>query len=251
MNAGKHAAEDRSGFKNPLESSYVATKNQEIKGGSVPSDPFAPKENCVYDEHRLLEAKCECGERSAYIENRESEDKGFLKTFLSVLIAVVLIFPLTYFLRAFVVEPYSIPSGSMEQTIMTGDSVLGEKITYLFRKPVVGDIVTFTDPEADTRLLIKRVVATEGQEVNLVGGKLIVDGVEQNYDYTNGLFSYPLPNSIAIKSYPYTVPEGHVFVMGDNRENSQDSRYFGAVDVSTVQSRAFLVYWPFNHIHGL
>lgn len=179
------------------------------------------------------------------------EEPNFLRSFLSIIIAVVFIVGLAYVLRAYVVEPYSIPSGSMEQTIMTGDSVLGEKISFHFRSPQVGDIVTFTDPEASTRLLIKRVVATEGQVVDLVNGKLVVDGVEQNFDYTGNLSSYPLPNSIAIKSYPYTVPEGHLFVMGDNRENSQDSRYFGSIEVNSVQSRAFLVYWPLNHIHGL
>ena len=184
-------------------------------------------------------------------ERADEEETGFLRSFLSVIIAVACIIGLAYFLRAFVVEPYSIPSGSMEQTIMTGDSVLGEKLSYHFRSPAAGDIVTFTDPESDTRLLIKRIVATEGQVVNFVNGKLVVDGEEQNFDYTNGLSSYPLPNSIEIKSYPYTVPAGHVFVMGDNRENSQDSRYFGSIDVNTIQSRAFLVYWPFNHIHGL
>ena len=179
------------------------------------------------------------------------EESGFLRSFLSIILAIACIIGLAYVLRAFVVEPYSIPSGSMEQTIQTGDSVLGEKVSYHFRTPAVGDIVTFTDPEANTRLLIKRVVATEGQVVDLIDGKLVVDGVEQNFDYTGGLSSYPLPNSIAIKSYPYTVPAGHVFVMGDNRENSQDSRYFGSIEVSSVQSRAFLVYWPLNHIHGL
>ena len=177
-------------------------------------------------------------------ERADEEESGFLRSFLSIILAIPCIIGLAYVLRAFVVEPYSIPSGSMEQTIITGDSVLGEKISYHFRSPAIGDIVTFTDPEASTRLLIKRVVATEGQVVNLEDGKLFVDGVEQNFDYTGGLSSYPLPNSIAIKYYPYTVPEGHVFVMGDNRENSQDSRYFGSNDVNTIQSRALLVYWP-------
>ena len=184
-------------------------------------------------------------------ERADEEESGFLRSFLSILIAIGCIVGLAYLLRLFIVEPYSIPSGSMEQTIMTGDSVLGEKVSYYFRTPAVGDIVTFTDPENDARLLIKRVVATEGQVVNFANGKLVVDGVEQNFDYTNGLSSYPLPNSISIKKYPYTVPEGHVFVMGDNRENSQDSRYFGSIEVSTVQSRAFLVYWPFDHIHAI
>ena len=179
------------------------------------------------------------------------KQRGFLASILSFVITILVIFGLAWCLRAFVVEPYSIPSGSMEQTIMTGDSVLGEKMTYRFRSPEVGDIVTFTDPELESRLLIKRVVATAGQTVDLQDGKLVVDGVVQNADYTRNKRSDPLSNSIAISSYPYTVPEGCVFVMGDNRENSQDSRYFGAIKISTIQSKAIFVYWPLDHIHGL
>ena len=173
---------------------------------------------------------------------------SFFRSFFSVLLTVACIIGVAYLVRTYVVEPYQIPSGSMEQTIMPGDSVFGEKVSYRFRKPEIGDIVTFTDPEAETRLLIKRVVATEGQVVNIAGGKLYVDGKEQVFDYTENRYTYPLPNSIAIKSYPYKVPDGCVFVMGDNRENSQDSRYFGAISIESVQSRAFVVYWPFEHM---
>lgn len=179
------------------------------------------------------------------------KQKGFLTSLLSFVLTILVIFGLAYFLRVFVVEPYSIPSGSMETTIMTGDSVLGEKMTFRFRSPEVGDIVTFTDPQQESRLLIKRVVATAGQSVDLQEGKLVVDGVVQNADYTHGKRSDPLANSVAISSYPYVVPEGCVFVMGDNRENSQDSRYFGAIKIETIQSKAIFVYWPFDHFHGL
>ncbi len=181
----------------------------------------------------------------------KSKGRGFLATLLSFVLTILAIFALAYFLRVFVVEPYSIPSGSMEQTIMTGDSVLGEKVTFRFRSPEVGDVVTFTDPQQESRLLIKRVVATAGQSVDLQDGKLVVDGVVQDAEYTRGKRSDPLANSIAITSYPYVVPEGCVFVMGDNRENSQDSRYFGGVKIETIQSKAIFVYWPFDHIHGL
>ena len=180
-------------------------------------------------------------------EHAEKQDRGILSSILSFVISLIVITVLYLFLHFFVIEAYTIPSGSMEETIMTGDSVLGEKVSFNFRSPAKGDIVTFTDPEQDTRLLIKRVVATAGQSVDFVGGKLVVDGVEQEESYTLSKLSEPLPNSIAIRTYPYTVPEGCVFVMGDNRTNSQDSRYFGSIDISTIKSRAVLIYWPFEH----
>ena len=141
-----------------------------------------------------------------------------------------------------------VPSGSMENTIMTGDRVYAEKVSYLFRDPQPGDIVTFQDPEIPGRVLIKRCIAVGGQTVDLVDGRVVVDGVALDEPYTRGLPSEPLKTALGVEvSYPYTVPEGHLWVMGDNRTNSNDSRYFGAVDEDTLTGRAALVYWPFNN----
>ncbi|MDO4841432.1 MAG: signal peptidase I [Phoenicibacter congonensis] len=182
-------------------------------------------------------------------DHANSKGFGILRSIAWIIVCAALILGLSFLLRTFVIEPYTIPSGSMEQTILTGDNVFGEKITYHMRDPEAGDVVVFNDPQTPSRLLIKRVVATSGQTVNFEGGKLVVDGVAKDEGYTNGKESYPLANTIAITSYPYTVPEGYVFVMGDNRTNSQDSRYFGAIPVSSIQSRAFAVYWPISDIH--
>lgn len=133
----------------------------------------------------------------------------------------------------------------METTILTGDMVFAEKISYEVGSPKAGDIVVFDDPEIPSRVLIKRVIATGGQTVDLKNGVVYVDGSPLLEPYATGQ-SNPLPSTaynVSI-SYPYTVPEGTVWVMGDNRENSSDSRYFGAVDVDNVFGRAFLNYWP-------
>ena len=131
---------------------------------------------------------------------------------------------------------------------MPGDMVFSEKVTYYMRQPERGDIVTFTDPEVPTRTLIKRVIATGGQTVDLVNGEVVVDGAALDEPYTKGKPSYPLSRTAvnADISYPYKVPEGSVWVMGDNRTESQDSRYFGAVPVDTISGRASLVYWPLS-----
>lgn len=171
---------------------------------------------------------------------------GFLRSALSVVITIVAILAASYLLRTFVFQSYEIPSASMEETIMTGDLLIGEKVSYRFSSPEAGQIVTFEDPEIPSRILIKRIIATEGQTVDLRDGNVYIDGERQFESYTDGKPSYPLPNSKADITYPYTVPAGHVWVMGDNRTNSQDSRYFGAIPVSSISSKAVLVYWPID-----
>ena len=171
-------------------------------------------------------------------------------TILSLVIMVAVVALLTVGLRMFIFVPYEIPSGSMEETIMPGNMVFSEKVSYYMHPPKRGDIVTFADPEVVGRTLIKRVIATEGQTVDLIDGHVYVDGVQLDEPYVNGKESYPLsrtsPN--ADVTFPYTVPEGCVWVMGDNRTASQDSRYFGAVKTSSITGRAAIVYWPVTDI---
>lgn len=185
-------------------------------------------------------------------EHAENKKGGFLSSALSLLGMVVLIFVLSWGLRTFVFQAYEIPSGSMEKTIMTDDMVFAEKISYYFDEPEPGDIITFEDPEIPSRILIKRVIATGGQTVDLIDGAVYVDGEALDEPYTDGEPSYPLVPAFGVEiSYPFTVPEGHLWVMGDNRTNSQDSRYYGAVDASTVTGKAALIYWPFDHLGTL
>lgn len=174
---------------------------------------------------------------------------SIFKRFISFLVMVAIIVAAAWTLRAFVIEPFQIPSGSMEQTIQTGDMVFAEKVSYRFADPRPGDIVVFSDPQVPSRTLIKRVIATGGQTVDLRDGGVYVDGVALEEPYTDGLPSYPLrPVGNVDISYPYTVPEGYVWVMGDNRTNSSDSRYFGPVDRDTVFGKAFVIYWPLDDL---
>ena len=166
---------------------------------------------------------------------------------IEFVIIVVAALVMAWALTNFVVKPYQIPSGSMLETIQLGDRVLSEKISYYGGSPEQGDIVTFHDPEDNSRILIKRCIATEGQSVDLIDGLVYVDGEPLSEEYTLGKPSYEL-DSIAGISYPYVVPEGHIWCMGDNRTNSSDSRYFGAVPVSSVTGHAFFTYWPISSI---
>ena len=161
-----------------------------------------------------------------------SQPEGILHTLLSIIVLVALVLGLTWGLRTFIFQAYEIPSGSMETTIMPGDMVLSEKITYYGRPPAAGDIVTFEDPDPEHmgRILIKRVIATGGQTVDLRDGRVYVDDVLQNEPYTHGEPSLALRSYLFEEiTYPYTVPPGGLWVMGDNRTNSHDSRYFGSI----------------------
>lgn len=178
-------------------------------------------------------------------QHADRQSPGILRTFLSLLVMVAFVFGLSWVLRTYVFQAYEIPSGSMEETIMVGDMVFSEKVSYYFRDPEPGDIVTFQDPEIPGRVLIKRCIAVGGQTVDLVDGRVVVDGVALDEPYTRGLPSEPLKTALGVEvSYPFTVPEGHLWVMGDNRTHSNDSRYFGAIEASSVTARGVLVFWP-------
>ena len=154
-------------------------------------------------------------------------------------------------IRAFVIEPFSIPTESMCDTIEVGDSVLAEKITLKLGGNVSqGDIIVFENPERDPEkdVLCKRVIARGGQTVDLKDGSVYIDGRKIAEDYAKGN-SYPLYIGKAKRiSYPYKVPEGEIWVMGDNRENSADSRYFGAIPEDSVIGICVMRYLPVNRI---
>jgi signal peptidase I len=185
-------------------------------------------------------------------QHADSSKSGFFRTFISFIIMVAIVLVCAWLLRTYVISPYEIPSGSMETTIMTSDKVFSEKVSYYTRSVRPGDIVTFGDPEVIGRTLIKRCIATGGQTVDLVNGTVYVDGVAKTEPYTNGQPSYPLTTAAGVSiSYPYTVPDGYLWVMGDNRTDSADSRYFGAIPASSVTGRACFVYWPLNRMQVL
>ncbi len=185
------------------------------------------------------------------VQVRQAKKKGSaLGGFIELVVVVAVAIGLAWFITNFVVKPYEIPSESMEDTIMTGDRVLSERISYLASSPAQGDIVTFVDVDDPSRVLIKRVIATAGQQVDLKDGAVYVDGSKLDEPYTDGKKSLPLAGEHEI-SYPYTVPEGCIWVMGDNRTNSSDSRYFGPVPLSNVTGHAFFRYWPLERIGAL
>jgi len=167
-------------------------------------------------------------------------------------VVIALAFGFAWLFNTFVASYFIVPTGSMLETIQLNDRLVGEKVSYHFREPAQGDIVTFLDPRDNTTLLCKRVIATGGQVLDLRDGTVYVDGQPLDEPYTAGKPSEPLAdyasNLAGPISYPYTIPEGMVWVMGDNRTNSKDSRYFGPVSRESIVARGMFVYWPLSNI---
>jgi signal peptidase I len=210
----------------------------------------------------------------------KSEQKRKRPFWRDLVVIVVAALVLTIVLKAFVVQVFSIPSGSMENTLMPGDRILVSKIVYDFRPIERGDIVVFsgagswdppTPPASNwfvglwddvTNLVgisvpgtdyVKRVIGIPGDHVACcTNGKVTVNGVP--LDETSYIYPGALPSAVR---FNVIVPPGRLWVMGDNREDSDDSRYRqsspgeGTIPESAVVGRAFLIIWPFSRINDL
>lgn len=128
---------------------------------------------------------------------------------------------------------------SMQGTLVEGNRLIEDKLSYHFTSPDRGDIVIISGPESSKRL-IKRLVALPGDVVDIRDGHLYVNGEMQAEPHAKGA-----TNALGLK-VPYTVPEGKVFVLGDNREHSQDSRQLGPIDMSSLEGRAVFRLWPIS-----
>jgi signal peptidase I len=162
-------------------------------------------------------------------------------------------------LRTWVVQPYYIPSASMEPTLhgcdnCNDDHVLVDKVSYRAHGVRVQDIVVFTRPkgvQVPEKVLIKRVIALAGDKIAAKKGQIYVNGLAINEPYLNKKDTSCYARSPDENFRARSVPAGSVFVMGDNRCNSTDSRDFGAIPTSSIVGRAFAIIWPLNRVRGL
>jgi signal peptidase I len=160
---------------------------------------------------------------------------------ISILIAVVLAF----FIRYFIVELYLVDGPSMRPTLQSQERLVVNKFIYRFRSPERGEVLVFRYPKDPSRDFIKRVIAVPGDTIEIKDGRVFVNQQLMNEPYilskTRG--DYPLA----------TVPAGHIFVMGDNRNNSEDSRFadVGFVPYELVKGKAVLVFWPMDQFKTL
>ena len=199
----------------------------------------------------------------------------YSKSFFPVILAVFMI-------RSFLVEPFKIPSGSMMPTLLVGDFILVNKHTYGLRVPILnntffemnhpqrGEVMVFRYPQDPSMDYIKRVVGLPGDRIEYRDKHLVINGQPLEVGL-NGDYEYVAPglNRIAAKLYKETlgahkhdillvddapvidgeviVPPGHYFVMGDNRDNSNDSRFWGFVPENNIVGKAFMIWWNFDN----
>jgi len=161
---------------------------------------------------------------------------------VSILIAVVLAF----FIRYFIVELYMVEGPSMRPTLVTNERLVVNKFIYRFKAPEKGDVLVFRYPKDPSRDFIKRVIGVAGDTVEVKDSRVLVNGQLLNEPY---ILEKTIRNSYSLA----TVPTGHIFVMGDNRNNSEDSRYadVGFVPLEMVKGKAVMIFWPIDNIKTL
>ena len=155
---------------------------------------------------------------------------------------------LALILRTFVVQAFWIPSGSMVPTLLPGDRVLVAKFWYWFQEPKRGQIMVFKYPVDPQRDFVKRIVGLPGDVIEVRDGVVIVNGTSLSEPYVRNRDMFTLTESTVFPKIPFTVPKDSFFVMGDNRPNSQDSRFWGFVPKQNIRGPVFFRYWPLNRI---
>ena len=165
---------------------------------------------------------------------------------LDWVIVIAVAMAVALLINFFIIVNSTVPTGSMENTIMAGSRMLGFRTAYWFSEPKRGDIVVFKYPDDPSELFVKRIIGLPGETVEIIDGQTYIDGEPLEEDYINEDYWYTDTDS---EDYgPYYVPEDSYFMMGDNRGNSKDSRKWTNkfVDRDAIVGKAWLVYWPFS-----
>ncbi|HOO36555.1 MAG TPA: signal peptidase I, partial [Smithella sp.] len=183
--------------------------------------------------------------------------KSKVKEYVESIIIAILI---ALFIRTFIICAYKIPSRSMVPTLLVGDHILVNKFIYgvkipLLRRTIIpvsepkrGEVVVFIYPNDRSKDFIKRVIGVAGDKIEIKNKKIFINDEEFKDSY--GIFSdsLVLPQSLQPRDNfgPIIVPEKSIFVMGDNRDESLDSRFWGFVNLKDVEGKAFVIYWSWN-----
>jgi signal peptidase I len=188
--------------------------------------------------------------KSQLLPNPETPKPSFWQSVWENAKIVMIALVLAFTIRAFIAEPRYIPSDSMFPTLETGDRIVVEKISYRFYSPHTGDIIVFEPPGQlqlqgyqKNQAFIKRVIGTSGQIVEVKDGVVYLDNQPLREDY---IFEPPYYNLPALQ-----VPEGQLFVMGDNRNNSNDSHIWGFLPEANIIGKAITRFWPISRIGNI
>ena len=167
------------------------------------------------------------------------------RAILEIVQALALAVVISVVLNLFVVQVTEVRQQSMRPTLEQNDRVLVSKLDYRFAPPLRGDIIVFNPPVPDATIpYVKRVIAVGGETIDLRNGNVFVNGQQVDIPQAHGTTQPQAPQVV----YPFTVPDGQVFVMGDNRTFSSDSRTFGPVPVGNIIGKVILRFWPFDRL---
>jgi signal peptidase I len=180
------------------------------------------------------------------LEFQKSTVREYFESF--VITAIIALFATT-----FTVQAFKIPTGSMESNLLIGDHLLVNKYIYglnsgfmskilPYRNPKRGDVIVFKYPNSPETAYVKRLIGMPGDKVEMNGRTIFINGQPLKEDYTQ----YIDPGSIYEHYGPYLVPQNQYFAMGDNRDNSQDSRFWGCVPRDYILGKALVIYWSFE-----
>jgi signal peptidase I len=170
-------------------------------------------------------------------DHMEEQGKSQAGSALREMVETILLTLLIYVLiRTFLIENYRVVGHSMVPTLKDRQFVVVNKLDYRLRDPRRGDVIVFFDPRDGDRKLIKRIVGLPGETIEIRGGQVFVNGqaLDEPYIQNSGHYSQP----------PTPVPDGHVYVLGDNRSNSSDSHNWGTLPETKIVGRAWFSYWP-------
>jgi len=195
---------------------------------------------------------------------RAARTKSTMREYVEAIVLAIL---LTVVIRGLVVQAFRIPTGSMENTLLVGDFLFVNKLVYgseidigvqghrliyyrfpAIRQPQRGDVIVFRYPDDPSRDFIKRCVAVEGQTVEIRDKVLFVDGKALVEPYIIHSDDRILPKEVSARDNfgPTVVPKGHIFMMGDNRDNSHDSRFWGPLALNLIKGKAMILYWSWD-----
>lgn len=180
-------------------------------------------------------------------KEKKEEPHSALRELLSWVLTFAVAIVAALFIKYCLIINADVPTGSMENTIMPGDRLIGNRLAYLKEGPQRGDIVVFHYPDDENELFVKRVIGLPGESVHIEDAKVYIDGVELEEPYLKEEWT------IATGTYDFEVPEDCYLMLGDNRNNSKDARYWENkyVNIDKILGKALFIYWPFSDFGSL
>lgn len=173
--------------------------------------------------------------------------KKVLEFVMDILETVTFVGSLFIVVYLFILQPNEVRGQSMDTTFHDGEYILTSKLAYKFGEPIRGDVVVFKSPEDEEVDFIKRIIGIPGDKVKIQSGEVYVNGKRLMEDYIQHP-SNPIEGGFLVDGQEVSIPDGQLFVMGDNRPRSSDSRAFGPIPIQSIIGKVFFRYFPANRL---